>query len=381
MRNGYLLLTAALMAVLAAAENAPSPLIGVWQGQKHQAGYTLTLNGDGKGTLNGNAVQWVYSNGVLRLVAAKGSYNYKASVTAAALTLSGNDLKEPLVFQRVAEAGNAAAALPVPGNPPLTQEMVDKGARLFEWLLDTRLTEEQHLQFQDSIARSWKTGNQNEIAGTLNVLKFHEDLGRKTEAERNAVREMLLGKFLEAMRAAPGDTLSRWVLAIYYSRHTPIANGNPPLTRQVADAYAEVNCFMIGEVLGGDTFKPGKDYKDGLAKTLAAEYPNLGPERQKEMSQLPLAWASIRLTWAGLSEAERAKYREQWSPGVRTMLSAGGGNQPAASPGSSSGSRSREIMREYERRTSVNRMLFNMNQDYIHQHVLSPGWTYSKYAW
>jgi len=198
--------------------------------------------------------------------------------------------------------------------------MVEKGVRLFGWLLDARLTEEQHQRFQDSLVRSWKTANAAEISGTLGVLHFHDELGRKTELERNAMREALLGQYLELMRESPTDVLSAWVLEIYYSAHTPIAQGNPPLTRQIADAYAEVNCFMISEVLGGEAFKPDKAFKDQLSNALTAEYGKFTPERQKEYSQLPLAWASIRMTWSGLGESERATYRQQWTPGVQAML-------------------------------------------------------------
>ena len=278
---------------------------------------------------------------------------------------------------------STAATLPVDGNPPLTREMVDKGARLFEWLLDARLTEEQHQQFQDSLVRSWQDRDRAAMDGTLGVLQFHDALGLKSEAERTAMREVLQAQYLDAMRQAPNDVLSKWVLDIYYSAHTPIARGNPPLTRQVADAYAEVICFMFSEVLGGEAFRPGKDYKDKLAESLAAQYPGLNPDRQKEFGQLPAAWAAIRLTWPTLSEAERANYRQQWTPGVRSMLSAAEGTGEAAAAGTPNppSTDTRSAMKKIQHQMAFKRMMFNMNQDYLHRYVLSPGWTYTKYAW
>ncbi len=267
--------------------------------------------------------------------------------------------------------------------PSLTPEMVDKGVRLFEWLLDAKLTDEQYQQFKESLERSWKTQNKDEITGTLDVLKFYDDLGRRSEAERNAVRESLQGKYLEAMRQMPGSVLAQWVLAIYYSAHTPIAVGNPPLTRQVADAYAEVNCFIISEVVGGEAFKPGKEFKDKLANSLIAGYATLNAERQKALSQLPMMWAAIRLGWPQLSEAERASYRHQWTPGVREMLGPPAAPQAAAvanAPRRQS-SDSRTAIEKLQNRMAVDRMLFNMNQDYIHRYVLRSGWSYTKYAW
>jgi len=372
---------------LAATGDPTSSLVGNWQGTKQQTGYTLTLNADGKGSLNGAAIQWRFNEGVLHLKAAKGSFDYKATFTATTLTLTGNDLQQPLIFQRL-EASAAATKssgapdkFPIPGNPPLTSAMIEKGVRLFEWLLDARLTEEQHQQFQDSLVRSWKTANSAEMSGTLGVLQFHDELGRKSELERNAMRESLLDKYLELMRETPNDVLSNWVLEIYYSAHTPIAQGNPPLTRQVADAYAEVNCFLISEVTGGEAFKPDKAFKDQLSSALIAEYRSFTPDRQKDYSRLPLVWAAIRMTWSGLGESERARYRQEWAPGVRAIFTPDPGEKGTAakSPQGQSDARA-AAARKFRTQTQIHQMLSNMNQDFIHRHVLSPGWTYTKYS-
>ena len=66
---------------LGATADAGASLVGNWQGTKGQTGYTLTLNVDGKGSLNGTAIQWQFSEGLLHLKAAKGSFDYKAAVT------------------------------------------------------------------------------------------------------------------------------------------------------------------------------------------------------------------------------------------------------------------------------------------------------------
>ena len=86
--------------------------------------------------------------------------------------------------------------------------------------------------------------------------------------------------------------MPHWVLEIYYSAHTPIAQGNPPLTRQVADAYAEVNCFMISEVIGGEAFKPDKAFKDQLSSALIAEYRNFTPGATEGVLAAAADWAA-----------------------------------------------------------------------------------------
>lgn len=365
------------------AQTAVSPVVGNWKTGDGQ--YTLVLHPDGKGTLNATAIQWTYRDGMLRLDAAKSYLNYKAAVTATTLTLSGNDLKQGLVFQRSDAAApplTTSDKLPIPGNPPLTQDMVERVVRLFEWLLDAKLTQEQRQQFQASIVTSWKTQNQKEIADTLAVLKLHDDLGKRSEADRSALHEALLAQYLQDTRKTPDDPLSQWVLGIYYAAHTPIATGNPPLTRQVADAYAELNCFMIGVVRGPEAFQPTKDFKDLFSKSLAAQWPRLSAAQQQEMSQLPVAWAAIQLGWSSVSAADRAKYREQWTPAVQAMYApAASGNATASAAARPSGASSSDVYRKFQEQQMVHRMLFNMNQDFLHKYYIAPGTTYLKYGW
>ncbi len=313
-----------------APQTPASVLVGTWETHRGQSDFKLVLNADGKGSLNGLALQWQFAGGNLTLAAARGTFKYNASLAGDSLTLSGGDLKQPLVFQRAAppnqspglfDSGGYADTLPIPGDPPLTQEMVDKGSRFFEWLLDAQLTDEQRGQFRDSLIRTWKSGNPDDIQATLNVLKFSDDLQKKSPEEREIYRAALRTKFLELMRQNPNDTLSRWVLDIYDSAHQPIAAGNPPLTPQETDAYAEFVSFMVTECMGKKAFNPDRTFKDALAQNLAARYGSYTPEEQKQFSQVPVLWAALRLKWAQISEPEREKYRKQWAPSAQALLS------------------------------------------------------------
>ena len=228
--------------------------------------------------------------------------------------------------------------LPIPGNPPLTKDIVEQASGFFEWLLDARLTIEQRFQFRESLVDSWKHHRQDDIDGTMAVLKFREQVNQKTPQERELIREALREKYLALLRQTPQAVLSRWVLNIYDSAHRPIAYGNPPLTLQVADAYAEVVSFMITECSGQKAFNANRRFKDALAQGLAAEYSSYPPEQQKQLAQMPLLWGALRVKWEQLSEPERANFRKQWTPTVQTLLAnarANGNGTTARSAGAS----------------------------------------------
>jgi hypothetical protein len=347
----WIVLLTAFFTAQSAGQDSTSQLVGKWQGTKGSSRYNLVLNADQSGNLNGMAIQWSYAGGTLILTAAKGTFHYKASFNNDSLTLSGSDLQQPLEFQRVdasspsgllSEPGGADT-FPIAGNPPLTRGMVNKAANFFDWLLDAKLTVEQRQQFQDSVVRSWKNQNQDEIQSTVNVIKFSDDLEKKSPEERELYRVQLRTKFLELMRQSPNDVLSQWVLTIYDSAHKPIARGNPPLTRQDADAYAEVVSFMITEVMGKKGFNPDRKFKDDLTQYLVGSYGNMTPEEQRSFSQIPVLWAALRMKWSKASAAERQHAREQWTPAINSMLaSQAQGNGPGQQSSSSRSNTSRD---------------------------------------
>jgi PDZ domain len=219
------------------------------------------------------------------------------------------------------DTNDSGAELLVAGKPPLTGEMVNKGVRLFEWLLDAHLTIEQRSLFRNCLVGIWNTHRQADIDDAAKALNFQDQVSSKSPEERAVIREALSEKFVASARQKPNDVFAQWMLNIYDSAHRPIASGNPPLTAQVADAYAEFVSFVLRECLGRSAFNPDRNFKNALVHGLAAQYTSYSPEQQRQFAQMPLLWELLRLRWSQLSEAERNKYRQQWRPAVNSLLS------------------------------------------------------------
>jgi hypothetical protein len=341
----FLSVTAHTGAQTTVNDQITSQLVGTWSGQRGSSDFVLVLKAGGEGWLNALNVRWIVSGANLSLATPKRNFHYRFSVSGDSLTLSGSDLKHPLAFTRIKE-GQAAALdsnqeLPIAGNPPLTEDIVERGTQFFEWLLDAQLTLEQRAEFRGSLVRSWKTHQQDDIDSTMNVLRFQQQLKSRRPEERSAIREQLRQNFLAQMRQTPTAVLSRWVLNIYNSAHRPIATGNPPLTPQVADAYAEFVSFMLTQCSGKTIFNADRHFKDALARSLAAQYSSYSPEQQRQFSQVPLLWEVLRFKWAQLSESQRAEYRQQWTQTAQALMAgvstgANAGQAAADSSGSSS---------------------------------------------
>jgi hypothetical protein len=241
----------------------------------------------------------------------------------------------PSAAQGISGGAGGGIRLPIAGNPPLTAELLQKATVFFEWLLDAQLTQEQRREFQDSLSQSWIRKKQDEIQSAVMVVQFADQLNGMSQEDREAYRQVLQAKFLDQKRAQPGNVLSRWVLNIYDSAHKPIASGNPPLTRQMVDAYAELVGFMLRESMGKQYFAANRVFKDALARNLIAQYRQLARQQQAALAQVPEIWAIIQARWPATSEPEKKALRDQWRTSLQALVNAAAvGNQAQVSSGS-----------------------------------------------
>jgi len=199
----------------------------------------------------------------------------------------------------------------VAGKPPLTQQMVGECRRFLEWTLDAPMTQDQAREFAAALVATWRGRDRDAIQQVLGLLETRERVAALPEAQRSFLREQLLATLLAEWRAQPGDDSSRWMLAVHDAAHVPIATGDPPLTRQMSDAYAEALVFAARQATGRP-FQADKAFKDLVAARLVEGYGRLAPEAKKLLAACPLAWAALRLAWPELSESKRQDLAQRW---------------------------------------------------------------------
>jgi hypothetical protein len=202
------------------------------------------------------------------------------------------------------------------GNPPLTRYMIDEVGDFLDWLMQSPLTDAQKTTVENEIREFWKKDDRKEIDGIAEFLKGRQELAAMKPAEREVARQALLEEVLKQWRNDAQSPAARMMVAIYDDAHKPIAPGNPPLTQQNVDAFAEFICFAARQTAGTTTgavrVKFPKEMREKLAADLGANYANLPDEQKALIARMPLAWAAIRLLWAELPEAERNQYVEGW---------------------------------------------------------------------
>jgi hypothetical protein len=187
--------------------------------------------------------------------------------------------------------------------------------------MDSPLNVEQKTKMSASIIADWKKRNKETIDLVREFNSYRAQIFPKPEAERDLIRKQLQPALLKVLREHKNDEGAKWMLGIYEAAHKPIAPGNPPLTRQMTDAYTEVLFFMGSEVLG-EKMTPDAKAKDAMAKGLASGYARAPAAAKKQLNEMPVMWAAIRVAWPTLPEAQKQSAREQWRKDLTAMFPA-----------------------------------------------------------
>ena len=99
--------------------------------------------------------------------------------------------------------------------------------------------------------------------------------------------------------------------------------------------------------------RPSPEQLDAWARELAAAYPAMPAEQKRDLADMPVTWAALRLGWDGLAADQRAALVAQWAqvPMVKEAVAQVGRANAAAE-----GRRIAEIYRHHE----SHRRLINM---------------------
>jgi hypothetical protein len=211
-----------------------------------------------------------------------------------------------------------------PGTPPLTERIVSRISAYQAWITDVPVTQSWKANGRAMLIADWKKAEN--VREYMLMLDREIDLARRSDEERDYIRAQYLPGQIKAMRAQKGNPDNLWALAAYDAAHPTIAAGDPPLTRQVVDAFTEQLCFEQNEG-GGLHMDCNQALKDMYAQQFAQSYGTLPSEQKNKLALFPQVWAWTRLSWATASEADRQKLRVKW----QQRMGANGQTESAAS--------------------------------------------------
>ncbi len=197
------------------------------------------------------------------------------------------------------------------GTPPLTCYLVDEIADFLEWLVHSPMTVAQKETVEAELRRYWRDGMRKEIDGVTEALAARAQLATLDEARRELVRQEALAGAVAEWKQDLKDAGAKMMLAIHDAANAPIAAGEPPLTRQAVEAFAEYLAFAAGQAVGAVGKLP-QATRDGLVAKVTEGYGALSADQRELISGMPVYWASLRVGWPDLTKEQQQRFVGAW---------------------------------------------------------------------
>jgi Tfp pilus assembly protein PilF len=251
------------------------------------------------------------------------------SLTGAALAWSQD--AEPAAA--TADAQPAAvvqeAQVLVDGTPPLTAEIVERFTKFLEWALDAQFTGSQRAELEAAAVDTWTTEAAGDIEAVVQMAALQAQLPGLADGDRELLRQALQEQILTGARENPTDESNAWLLGVYAAAYTPLAEGPPPLTRQMTDAFAELLAFMVAQVTGQAGVAVDAAMKDEFAASITQQWADMPAEQREHYTSMPLMWAALDSAWPGYPDEDKQKLRDQWKAQLLPLLPQPAAEQPA----------------------------------------------------
>lgn len=205
----------------------------------------------------------------------------------------------------------------VPGDPPLTQGMVDLYRTAMDAILDLQMTDNQREEFQKALIEDWKRNDPKQWA--KGIESWRAPLSRGPYARR-VWRAGQLPLLLDGLHKS-NDGADAWLLAAYDAAHKPgsdrnpvLAEGDPPLTRDVVDQYgAMVEAVLDFSASGGLTDGQRRDLQDLLVK----DWKGMDRAARQDFLQTLQKWPSPERFLVQLRAAPAGDQRSQYLLEIR----------------------------------------------------------------
>lgn len=198
------------------------------------------------------------------------------------------------------------------GSPKLTELLVNETADFLEWMLDVPFTDGQRDSIRAGMIEDWKRKDQKSIDGALGIVRLQRQLASVDAAAAEFARARTQQAFVDGLRADP-SALAAMLVRAYDAGRTPIAPGEPPLTRQAADAMLESIYFMAGALETDAPVRPTDAEREQWAAALSAQYARLSGAQRNGIAQMPTVWAALRWAWPTLPPGQREELKTRFA--------------------------------------------------------------------
>lgn len=200
------------------------------------------------------------------------------------------------------------------GEPPLKLSTAKSIQEMIEKALEITLTDEQIKLFQKRLILEWQE-NKKTRRDINKSEKMAEEIEQQIQAlplekQPFAWREFGRQVYIYAENEGKNDPVGQLIMSLYQRKHNLLVKGNPPLSRQAAESYAEMNVF-VNNVLNNSLFTLEELQKEELINELVKSFPSLPLEQQENISKSDAIWGQLRYNWKLASSEEKENFQQE----------------------------------------------------------------------
>ncbi|MCS6885881.1 MAG: hypothetical protein RMM17_09690 [Acidobacteriota bacterium] len=194
------------------------------------------------------------------------------------------------------------------------QRIVNKLQEAVEQALDVALTDEQRATFSEAVAAEVAANERakDELAAAVQMFaQMSEQIAKLVPAKRKlALREFGRQLYCYAEQSGQGNPVAQMIIDAYKAKNELLVDSSPPLSRQAAESYAEMNHFLHAVITRSSPLLD-KARKEQLVETLKAEFTNYPLALREQISQADALWGVLRYNYAQASHDEREQFRKE----------------------------------------------------------------------
>ena len=185
-----------------------------------------------------------------------------------------------------------------------------------EWALGIRLSMRQREDLARLVDGDLKRGGWVAQPVAASLAMWTAGVSRLGAADRELTAAYYRLQYLRAVSHSLVGS-EQFLKKVYEEEYPPLAKGaaslyEPPLTRDLTDAYAALLCLQANAVVGREVFAADDRAKDAAARRLAEGYSEFSGRLKYALAAMPQALAETRAAWPVMAEADRRACAEQW---------------------------------------------------------------------
>jgi hypothetical protein len=200
------------------------------------------------------------------------------------------------------------------GNPPLKYSTAKSIQEMIEKALGVNFTDEQIKLFQKRLVLEWQEGKKarREINKSEKTAEDVESQIQALPIEKQAYAWREFGRqiYIYAENEGKDDPIGQLILDLYQRKNLLLIKGNPPLSRQAAESYAEMTVF-INNVINNTLVSLEANQKEDLIDELIKNYPSYSLEQKENISQSDALWGQLRYNWKVASDEEKENFKKE----------------------------------------------------------------------